>query len=129
MDKLSHELSLGFVGLDVEIDLTCGRGYLPMKLTVSEFAPKSDELARIPAITTQSTEGLPSFEYQHPPPIAFRSTYADLTEKCRDHIELVVRRQQQTLNLVTWRGNKISKIILEAISRYHRSICPSRNVS
>jgi hypothetical protein len=113
----------------VEIDLTCGRGYLSMKLTVSEFAPKSDELARIPAITTQSTDRVPSFEYQYPPPIAFRSTYAELTEKCRAHIELVVRRQQHTLNLVAWRGNKISKMILEAVSRYHRSIRPPSNVS
>lgn len=129
MGELSRELSLGYVGSEVYVDFTCGYGYLPMKLAVSEFTPKSDKLARVPTITTESTDRVPFFQYQYPPPIASRSTCDDLIEKCRSHVKQVVKHQRSKPNPATETGNEISKMVMEAISRYHGSICPSRNVS
>jgi hypothetical protein len=127
--ELSHQLSLGFVGTEFEVELTCGGRYLPLKLAVSEFALKSDELARNPTVTTESTDGQPSFQYQYSPPIAFRSTRADLLEKCRSHIKLVVRHERNTPGSVSASSNMISKTILEAVSRYRRSSCHLSHVS
>lgn len=129
VDELSRGLSLGYVGTDMNVDFTCGCGYIPMRLAVSEFARKSAELARVPTIITTSKDGLPSFQYQYPSPIASRSTCATLVGKCRNHMSMAVRHQRDIPSPVTGRGNKISKMILGAVSRYHGLICSSRNVS
>jgi hypothetical protein len=129
VDQLSSELSLGFVGVDAEIALTCGSEYLPLNLRVSEFTPKSDQVDRVPTISTQSVNGLPLFEYQSPLPIAFRGAHIDLLERCRNHIKLVVEREKNLPGLITQRGHKINRLALKAIARYRRSIRPSRSVS
>jgi hypothetical protein len=129
VDQLSSELSLGFVGVDIEVALTCGSEYLPLNLAVSEFAPKSNQVDRVPTISTQSMNGLPLFEYQSPLPIAFRGAYIDLLERCRNHIQLVVERERNLPDLITQRGHKINRLTLKVITRYRRSLHPSRSVS
>jgi hypothetical protein len=126
--KLSRELSLGFIGIDVEVDFTCGCEYPPMKLAVSEFVPKSDDLARAPTLTTGSLDRVASFQYQYPPPIASRIAFTDLIETCRNHVKLVVMQQRKMRSPLAQRGNKLSKDILEAIIRYHGSASPPSNV-
>jgi len=129
VDQLSSELSLGFVGVDAEIALTCGSEYLPLNLPVSEFTPKSDQVDRVPTISTQSVNGLPLFEYQSPLPIAFRGAHIDLLERCRNHIKLVVKRERTLPGPITERGHKINRLTLKAITRYHGFVRLSRTVS
>lgn len=127
--KLSHELSLGFVGNDAEVNFTCGYGYPPMKLVVSEFVPASDRLARAPTLTPGSSlDSALSFQYQYPPPIASRIKFKDLIETCRHHVELVVMYQRNTRRPVSNRGNELSRKVLEVIVRYHKSVRLATNV-
>ena len=126
--KLSRELSLGFTGIDAEVEFTCGYGYPPLKLVVSEFAPTNEDLARAPIIATGSSDRVPCFEYQYPPPIASKSTFRDLIETCRSHVKLVVRHQRNMRSPVAERGNELSRTILEAIIRYHGSASFPNNV-
>jgi hypothetical protein len=119
--KLSREISLGFTGIDAEVEFTCGCGYPPLKLVVSEYVPTSEDLARAPIIATGSSDRVPCFQYQYPPPIASKSTFTDLVETCRSHIKLVVRHQRNIRSPIAERGNGLSRMILEAIIRYHGS--------
>lgn len=43
VDQLSSGVSLGFVGTDIEVGLSCGSQHIPINLVVSEFAPKSHQ--------------------------------------------------------------------------------------
>lgn len=129
VDQLSSELSLGFEGIDIEVALTCGSQHLPLNLVVSEFAPKSDQAVRIATVSTRSADGLPLFEYQCPPPIAFSRTYNDLLERCRNHIKLVVKRERTFPGPITERDHKINRLTLKAITRYHGLVRHSKTVS
>ncbi|KAE9378477.1 hypothetical protein N431DRAFT_528799 [Stipitochalara longipes BDJ] len=126
VSKLSSELSLGFVGIDIDVGLTCGSEYPPLYLAVSEFAPKSYQVTRVPTIITRSANDLPLFEDCYPPPIAFRSACNDLVERCRNHIKLVIKQERNCPGLITESGHKINRLSLKAIARYHGSARSSR---
>ncbi len=115
-------MSLGFVGTEMEAALSYGSGYLPINLTMSEFAPQSNQVARVPTIGIRLTNSLPSLEYRYPPPIAFSTTYTDLLEICRNKIKLVIKQERSLLGLVNERVHKRSRLTLKVIENYHGSI-------
>jgi hypothetical protein len=129
VSRLSSELNLGFVGIDIDVALTCGSEYPPLYLAVSEFVPKNCQVAGVPTISTRSANGLPLFEHHYPPPVAFRSACTDLVERCRNHIKLVVKQERKFPSLITASGHEINSLSLKAIVRYHGSIRSSRTVS
>lgn len=129
VEQLSSELSLGFVGIDIEVALTCGSEYPPLNLAVSEFALKSDQAARIATVNIQSQNDLPLFEYRCPPPIASRSAYNDLFERCRNHIKLVVKQERALPSPILKQGHEISRLALKAITRHCGSIPHASAVS
>jgi hypothetical protein len=93
VDQLSSEVSLGFVGTDIEVGLSCGSQHIPINLVVSEFAPKSHQAIPVATISDKSFNGEPLLEYQSPPPIAFNKSETDLLERCRNHVKFVVKRE------------------------------------
>jgi len=129
VDQLSSDISLGFVGINIEVALTCGSEYPPLNLAVSEFALKSDQVACVAALNTQSTNDLPLFEYRCPPPIASSSAYSDLFERCRNHIKLVVKRERNLPGPILKQGHEINRLTLKAIARYCVSVPHSNMVS
>ncbi|CZR53493.1 uncharacterized protein PAC_03372 [Phialocephala subalpina] len=114
VNQLSSELSLGFVGVDFEVALTCGSEYPPLNLAVSEFALKSDQAARVATC---------------PPPIAVSGAYTDLLERCRNHIKLVVKQERTLQRPILKHGHKISRLTLKAIARHYGSVPSSSTTS
>lgn len=129
VDQLSSEVSLGFVGTDIEVGLTCGSQNIPINLAVSEFAPKSHQAIPVATISDKSFNGEPLFEYQSPPPIAFNKSETDLLERCRNHVKFVVKRERTSQAPIAERSHKIRRLILKAITRYLGSVRPSKTVS
>ncbi|KAF8853562.1 hypothetical protein BDZ45DRAFT_76216 [Acephala macrosclerotiorum] len=129
VDQLSSEISLGFVGVDFEVALTCGSEYPPLDLAVSEFALRSDQAGRVATVSTQSKNNLRSFDYQCPPPIAVSRAYTDLLERCRNHIKLVVKQERTLQRPILKHGHKISRLALKAIARHYGSVPRSSTTS
>jgi len=127
--QLSSEVSLGFVGTNIEVGLTCGSQHIPINLAVSEFAPKSHQAIAVATISDESFNGEPLFEYQCPLPIAFSKSETDLLGRCRNHVKFVVNRERTSQAPIAERSHKIRRLILEAITRYLGSERPSKTVS
>jgi hypothetical protein len=129
VENLTSDLSKGFVINDVEADLTCGSEHLPITLTVAEFAPANQKVSYIHTITSGPDDNIAIFAQRHPPPIALRDySIGTLVDKCRTYVRCLTRTQRDLSGITPKNMNEISKKLLETISRYHGSICPSRNV-
>ncbi len=129
VENLTSDLSKGFVNNDVGADLTCGSGRLPITLTVAEFAPTNPRVSYIHTITYGPEDEVGMFAQRYPPPMALRDySMNTLVDKCRTYARCLARNQRDLSGMTPKEMNEIPKKVLEAISRYHGSICPSRNV-
>jgi hypothetical protein len=129
VDELSEQLSGGFFGASLELQLTCGRDHLPVTLTVKEFAPRCDGAALISTIDPKSRDGVASFQYKYPPPIAIQSGQANTVEQYRKHFMALFEQDTSTLNLCPQKSCEILNPILSAICGYYQSLGPLKNVS
>lgn len=129
IQQLKDDLGITFVGIDFEAE-TCVGGCLPMKLVVTEFVTANLEQSHISAVTSNSKDEKLIFTNRYPSPVALRDEALDsLGDTCRTYIKSMVRSQRDLSGLKTRKMDKTTKSLLEAIGRYHGSICPDRNVS
>jgi hypothetical protein len=128
VQHLTSDLGITFVGIDFEAELTYGGGCPSMKLPVTEFVPANIEQSHISAATSSSKDEKLIFTNRYP--VALRDEALNsLGDTCRTYIKSMVKSQRDFSGLKTRKMDKIIKSLLEAIGRYHGSICPNRNVS
>jgi hypothetical protein len=118
VELLTRESCRDFFNDGVEVDLTCGRGYPPMRLLVHEFIPVSETISRVPALTEWKT-----FELHYPYPVALdEAAMRGLVDECRNHVKYIVSRPLDLTVEMPRNMPPISKRVLEAVSHYHCSL-------
>jgi len=105
---------------EIEIDISCGSEYEPLRVCVSEFVPDNDHVASLPVITTDQQSQSSVFTRRYPAPVAMKSLDVDqLGETLRRHAKSVATVQRDGSS--NRKLNAISKKLLGVIGRYHKS--------
>jgi len=124
---LEDQISRGFVGDHIEVELFYDGVDVPLRVWVAEFVPSSAQLFRVPVVTDDQP---PIFGDHYPFPVAVQGKSLDvLTEKCRDYMETVVRRRSEIPQLHPRSMNNISKRVLHIVSQFYADGEPSAKVS
>jgi hypothetical protein len=109
-----------FLDNELEIDISCGSEYEPLRVCVSEFVPENDRIASQPVISTDQQSQSSIFTRRYPAPVAMKSLDVEhLGESLRRHAESVAAVQRDDSS--NQKLNTISKKLLGVIGRYHSS--------
>jgi hypothetical protein len=129
VQRLEREICSSFTGNSFELDITSGQSHLTIRLQATEFVPSQYESLRFPIISSGTIAELSMFMHEWTLPIAlYRVGKDDLSERCRLYITTMIRQPGYLSELFPPTINIVSKQILYAAIRYHKSICHSPQV-
>jgi hypothetical protein len=127
VEGLTANMKRAFLDNELEIDISCGPEYEPLRVCVSEFVPENDRAASQPVISTDQQSQSSIFTRRYPAPVAMKNLdMGHLGESLRRHAESVVAVQRGDSS--NQKPNTISKRLLGVIGRYHSSKSQYDNV-
>jgi hypothetical protein len=118
---------LGFTSKVIEIKVSCGTRFFPMRLKVTEFTSANSQLSSVHFVT--SNNGTHVLTKQYPAPVALREFgFNTLLTTCISHVEHMARKLYELTPFTTKRISDVPNRLLQAISRYHDTASPIANV-
>ena len=128
--KLSEELVHGFLQNDIAVDITLGRGFSSLRLTVTEFHAKSRHIPPIPVFTSKGGAIPIKFQYRWPPPLALtEETMKTLIKQCHSQVKQIVDLNHDISQIFRPNMSPVSQKVMKAIYRYHKANCHGTEVS
>ena len=108
----------------MEIELSSGRDYQPIRLTVHEFLPKNREFLSLKYVgtTSDANEKCHKFTDSFAPPLGLHDDDSvDLKKKLITHIKSIIDRERDIGEATRGDISMLSWEVFEAINRYRRS--------
>jgi hypothetical protein len=108
----------------MEIEISSGPDYPPIRLTVHEFLPKNLEFLYLKYVGTTNGAGekCHKFTESFAPPLGIDGDYlVDLRKKCKSHVNSIIDQERDIGEATRGDTSMLSWEIFEAINRYRRS--------
>jgi hypothetical protein len=121
---LIKDNSRGFTDNKIEIEISSGPDYPPIRLTVCEFVPKNREFLFLKYVETTNDTGKKCYKFTESfaPPLGLdRDDLVDLREKCKSHVSSIIDRERDIGEATRGDTSMLSWEVFEAINRYRRS--------
>ncbi|KAG0645366.1 hypothetical protein D0Z07_8857 [Hyphodiscus hymeniophilus] len=119
---LIDEHSEGFVGDSIEVEVSTGSVFIPMKLEIHFFKPKhwwDSELLRQHHLTVETKEQKSELRFQYSAPVGLMAlSISDLKKTLRDHVEQMVSNPQYPAQTTAGDASNVPLLILEEVRQY-----------
>ena len=115
---------LDFVKEDITVEVTPGRGFSTLRLSVAIFLPKNERKVPVPIITSNGGNSSTRFQDRWPPPVALKEkTMKTLIRQCHNQVTQMVELKQDISQIFGATMNPVSQEIMKAIYCYYKFNC------
>jgi hypothetical protein len=132
VQKLIDENVVGFTDNQIEVHISSGPNYPPIRVIVHEFIPANNELLAVHCAPPDISDPKPSIEEVYAPPFGLIDNNGKdrdkLRRSCREHIKVMIEHSQVFPTAASGNSAPLSCEIYEVVNRYGQSKRISGNV-
>ena len=125
IQTLINEHSSGFTDTGLEVEVSTGSAFTPMKLETHFFTPRNgwdSELIKQHHLTVESEEQKSLFQCRYSAPVGLMAlSTSDLTKTLRAHVEHMIATPQYPVQTTAGDTTNIPLLILEEVRQYAKS--------